>query len=108
MGGYVKLRGLKGASERNGQVGVVKEWDAGTERYTVSLRDGTLLKVRRGNLLQMVDVTLVGLDGDMAQHNGAVATVFDFVRRAHLAPHCSAPLRGLPSLWAPVSLLRCG
>ena len=63
QGGYVKLRGLKGAVERNGQVGVIQKYDEGTGRYTVLLRDTTMLRVRPTNLLQMLDVRVIGLEG---------------------------------------------
>ena len=49
---YVKVRGLKKAPERNGQVGVVQSHDAASGRYTVSLRDGAALALKPANLLQ--------------------------------------------------------
>jgi len=77
-GGFVKLRGLRAAAERNGQVGVLKEFEPSNGRYTVQLRDGSQLALKQANLLQMLDVWLVGLSDEMAQHNGAAATIFDY------------------------------
>jgi HIV Tat-specific factor 1 len=77
-GGYVKLRNLVGAAERNGQVGIIKDHDSASDRYRVELRDGKILALRRGNLLQMVSVRLAGLEGEASAHNGAAGTVFDF------------------------------
>ena len=94
-GGYVKIRGLVGASERNGQVGVLEGYDDASERYAVTLRDGSRLSVRRANLLQMVEVTLatadsaggaIGASADVGAGaansvgaaDGARGTVFDF------------------------------
>jgi hypothetical protein len=37
-------------------VGVLKGYESEADRYTVALRDGTLLSVRRLNLLQMLEV----------------------------------------------------
>ena len=55
-GAYVKLRGLKGAAEHNGKVGAIQGYDAASERYTIALRDGKQLALRRANLLQMLEV----------------------------------------------------
>ena len=68
----MKLRGLQGKAERNGQVGVINSHATESGRYTVQLRDGTLLALRRQNLLQMVSVRLTGLDGEQSRHNAEV------------------------------------
>ena len=47
-------------------------------RYTISLRDGTLLALKRANLLQMLSVRLEGLDGDASTHNGVEGTIFEY------------------------------
>ena len=47
-------------------------------RYLVQLRDGTPLKLKPANLLQMLQVRLVGLEGDEARHNDAEGTIFDY------------------------------
>ena len=77
-GGYVKLRGLKSAPERNGSVGVIQGAPAeDSGRYTVQLRDGTQLALKRSNLLQMLAVTVMEADGDNASHNGKKGTIFE-------------------------------
>ena len=77
-GGYVKLRGLKSAPERNGAVGVIQGAPAeDSGRYTVQLRDGTQLALKRSNLLQMLAVTVMEADGDNASHNGKKGTIFE-------------------------------
>ena len=74
----MKLHGLRNAAERNGQVGVVKSFDEAAGRYLVTLRDGTPLKLKPANLLQMVQVRLLGLEGEQARHNDAQGTIFDY------------------------------
>ena len=81
---YVKIRGLVGAAQHNGSVGVIKGVDGATGRYQVSLSDGKQLALRPTNLLQMLSVTLAGLDGDDAAHNGAAATIFDYDDEANM------------------------
>ena len=44
----------------------------------MQLRDGTPLKLKPANLLQMLQVRLVGLEGDEARHNDAEGTIFDY------------------------------
>ena len=77
-GNYVKLRGLVGAAEHNGKVGVIKSYDSAVGRYTIELSDRTLLALKRQNLLQMLAVTLAGLEGPESAHNGAKGTIFDY------------------------------
>ncbi|KAL1529025.1 hypothetical protein AB1Y20_010345 [Prymnesium parvum] len=69
LGGYVKLLGLR-AAELNGAVGVLRAWDGASGRYTVELRDGARLAVRRGNLLQLLDVRLEA--GEAAAARGTI------------------------------------
>ena len=75
---FVKLRKLVGAAERNGQVGVIDGHEPSSGRYTVRLRDGTMLALKRANLLQMLPLTLLGLEGEHAVHNGQRATIFEY------------------------------
>ena len=52
-GSSVLVRGLVGASQHNGEQGLVVGYDLTTARYTVRLiRDGSLLRVKHANLLQ--------------------------------------------------------
>ena len=80
----MKIRGLVGAAQHNGSVGVIKGVDGATGRYQVSLSDGKQLALRPTNLLQMLSVTLAGLDGDDAAHNGAAATIFDYDEESNM------------------------
>jgi hypothetical protein len=43
----------------------------------VRLRDGSALALKLANLLQMAEVRLVGLEGELAPHEGSLVTVFD-------------------------------
>ena len=77
-GGYVKLHGLVGGAEHNGKVGAITKHEAGSGRYTVSLRDGQMLALKPANLLQMLPVKLAELQGEHAAHSGAAGTIFDY------------------------------
>ena len=44
-------------------MGVVESYDGGAERYTVKLSDGSKLALRQACLLQMLQVSLLGLEG---------------------------------------------
>jgi len=55
----VKVRGLTGAPERNGQCGVIKGYDDCRQRYNVQI-DGKQLGLRAANLLQMLQVRISG------------------------------------------------
>jgi len=57
-------------------VGVVESYDGGAERYTVKLSDGSKLALRQACLLQMLQVSLIGLEGELARHNGQAGTIF--------------------------------
>ena len=74
---YVKLRGLVAKPELNGSVGVVETRDDSSGRYTVRLRDGTVLALKLINLLHMAEVKLVDLEEQLASHEGSSATVFE-------------------------------
>lgn len=74
---YVKIRGLLSRPESNGSVGVIEGRDEASGRYTVRLRDGSALALKLANLLQMAEVQLVGLEGELAPHEGALSTVFE-------------------------------
>jgi len=58
-GVQVKVRGLTGAPERNGQCGVIKGYDDCRHRYNVQI-DGKQLGLRAANLLQMLQVRISG------------------------------------------------
>ena len=59
-------------------MGVVESYDGGAERYTVKLSDGSKLALRQACLLQMLQVSLIGLEGELACHNGqAAGTIFE-------------------------------
>jgi HIV Tat-specific factor 1 len=74
---YVKVRELVSRPESNGSVGVIEGRDEATGRYAVRLRDGSVLALKLANLLQMAEVRLVGMEGELAPHEGATATVFE-------------------------------
>ncbi|KAL3913724.1 MAG: hypothetical protein SGPRY_007881, partial [Prymnesium sp.] len=86
---YVKMYGLRSAAERNGQIGLLGELDAGSGRYTVTLRDGTALALKPGNLLQMLEVTVEAGGGEELSeaelaHNGAKGTIFEYDEASHM------------------------
>ena len=55
---------------------MVESYDGGAERYTVKLSDGSKLALRQTCLLQMLQVSLIGLEGELARHNGQAGTIF--------------------------------
>jgi HIV Tat-specific factor 1 len=87
IGGYVKLRGLQSKPELNGSVGSIQSLDLGSGRYTVALRSGAPLALKRANLLQMLSgVRLAPLPADApsdapsvdASLHGQEGTIFEY------------------------------
>ena len=54
------------------------DYDAEAGRHTVKLQDGTQLRLKPANLLQMLQVRLTGLSGEHARHNAEEGTIFDY------------------------------
>lgn len=71
----VSLRDLVSKPERNGDRGVIQDYDPATGRYTVVLEDSEeSLRVKPNNLLQHVHVKLHGIESH-PELNGAKGTV---------------------------------
>merc|ERR1712217_663203 len=79
MGGTrVVVRDLAKAQEHNGKTGRISGWDASKSRYEVELENDSSLSLRPGNLTQICDVRIVGLESQPAL-NGTTATILNYM-----------------------------
>jgi hypothetical protein len=92
--------GLKTGHEANGLIGVLGAFDPVSGLYDVSMRDGTIQRFRRGNLLQMLMITftveaiaLVRRTWDPDEHPedhlgrvhaGTKGLLFEYNERSHI------------------------
>eukprot|EP00906_Rhabdomonas_costata_P030440 RCo043028 len=79
----VELTGASDNVEYNGQSGITMGYDSEKERYTVQLKNGDTVSVKRESVIVPVhtSVLIMGLTG-AAQHNGKWATVVSVDREA--------------------------
>ncbi|KAL1510213.1 hypothetical protein AB1Y20_006541 [Prymnesium parvum] len=77
IGTRVRVRGLQGAKHHNGKPGNVKAYDETSQRYSVQLDDGEVLKIKMNNLLQILQAKVVNMT--RAELNGmdGVIEAFD-------------------------------
>mmetsp|Transcript_16471 Transcript_16471/g.23428 ORF Transcript_16471/g.23428 Transcript_16471/m.23428 type:complete len:388 (-) Transcript_16471:138-1301(-) len=90
-GTVVSFRGLVNASDRNGEMGVVKSFDPRNGRYIVALEDSNeTMSVKAPNLLQNVHVRVYGLNSSL-QLNGKTGTIVTWISdRERYNVHISA------------------
>merc|ERR1712039_870440 len=77
VGTRAVVRDLNKAQEHNGKQGRVSGWDASKSRYEVDLEGETNLSLRPGNLTQLCDVTVVGIESQPAL-NGTAASILNY------------------------------
>jgi hypothetical protein len=75
IGSAVGVYGLGQASHHNGREGTIHDYDAKALRYRCGLPDGTLLRIKRGNVLQLLTVEVADL-ANRAELNGSFGKVY--------------------------------
>lgn len=76
-GTRVIVRGLKSAAEHNGRQGKITGWTADKGRYEVECDDETTLSLRPGNVTQVADVEITGIEST-PELNGQQASVIGY------------------------------
>jgi len=76
-GTKVSVYGLKGAAQHNGKAGTVETYDHSSERYVIRLEDGDQVKIKFDNLVQRVEVEVMGMQ-NRPELNGKSACVVDY------------------------------
>ena len=77
-GTVVSLKGLVNASDRNGDQGVVKQFNPSNGRYVVSLEDNETMSVKAANLLQHVHVKIHDISSQ-PELNGQTGTILTWI-----------------------------
>lgn len=77
-GTVVSLKGLKNKPERNGDMGVIQQYDTCSHRYIVKFEDTEeTMSVKDVNLLQHAHIRIYGLSYDI--FNGKTATIITWI-----------------------------